>query len=101
MHVTPNASDEMRYKVIKSVHIRVKLLYDRGGTSDRDVTKGLLTPIVDDSEKVSIGEIRKDDLAFRMNAASRKVLRKVLSGFIITEPYMRRCKLEEELDAPE
>ena len=52
-----NASDEMRYKVIKSVHIGVKLLYDHGGTSDQDVTKGLPTPTVDDSEKVSIKKI--------------------------------------------
>ena len=36
---TLNMSDEMRYRVIKSMHIGVKLLYDHRGTSDRDATK--------------------------------------------------------------
>ena len=36
---TSNASDKMRYKVIKSVHIEVELLYDHGGTSDWDATQ--------------------------------------------------------------
>ena len=54
----------MRYKVIKSVHIGVKLLYDHGRTSDQDVTKRLPTPTVDDSGKVNIEKVRKDDLAF-------------------------------------
>ena len=36
-------------RVIKSMHIGVKLLYNHGGTADRDVTKGLLTPTVNDS----------------------------------------------------
>ena len=47
----------MRYRVIKSVHIGVKLLYDQGGTSDRDAIKGLLTPTADDSGKVSVRKI--------------------------------------------
>ena len=46
---TLNASDEMRYGVIKSVHIGVKILYDHGGTTDWDVIKGLPTLTVDDS----------------------------------------------------
>ena len=37
-------------------------------------------------------------MAFLMNATSRKVLRKVLTGFIITEPDMSK---KEEDDAPE
>ena len=60
----------MRYRVIKFVHIGVKLLYNHGRASDWDVTKGLPTPTVDDSVKVSIEKIRKNDLVFRMNAAS-------------------------------
>ena len=47
----------MRYKVIKSMHIGVKLLYDHGGISDQDVRKGLPTPTVDDNGKVSIRKI--------------------------------------------
>ena len=36
---TSNASDEMRYKVIKFMHIGVKLLYDHGRKSDQDAVK--------------------------------------------------------------
>ena len=36
---TSNASDEIRYIIIKSIHVRVKLLYDHRGRSDRDATK--------------------------------------------------------------
>ena len=79
----------MWYRVIKSEHIRVELLYDHEGTSDRDITKRLPTPTVDDSGKVSIGKGKKNDLAFQMNATSRKVLRKVLMGFTIMEPNRR------------
>jgi len=32
-------------------------------------------------------------VALRMNASSTKVLREVLLGFIITEPYKKRCKV--------
>ena len=32
-------------------------------------------------------------MAFRMNASFRKVLRKGLSDFIITEPYVRRSRV--------
>ena len=46
---TSNASDEIRYGVIKSMHIGVKFLNDHRGTTDRDVTKGLPTPTVNDS----------------------------------------------------
>ena len=36
---TLNVSDEMRYRIIKSMHIGVKLLYDHDGTNDRDAIK--------------------------------------------------------------
>ena len=36
---TLNVSKEMSYKIVKSVHVGVKLLYDHGGTSDQDATK--------------------------------------------------------------
>ena len=55
---TSNVSDEMMYRIIKSVHIRVKLLYDNEGTNDRDITKGLPTPTIEDSGKVSIRKIQ-------------------------------------------
>ena len=55
---TSNVSDEMMYRIIKSVHIRVKLLYDNEGTNDQDITKGLTTPTIEDSGKVSIRKIQ-------------------------------------------
>ena len=37
-----------------------------------------------------------------MNALSREVLQKVLTGFIITKPYVRRSGVrKEDADAPE
>ena len=76
------------------MHIGVKLLYDHGETADRDITKGPLILIVNDSGKISIGEVRKNDLAFQMNATSRKVFRKVLTGFIITELNVKGGKVK-------
>ena len=46
------------------MHIVVKFLYDHGETADRDITKGPLSLIVNDSGKISIREVRKNDLAF-------------------------------------
>ena len=36
---TPNASDKMRYRVIESMHIGVKLMYDHGRACDRAATQ--------------------------------------------------------------
>ena len=41
---------------------------------------------MNDRGKVGVGKVRQYDLAFRMNASSRKVLRECLKGIIITEP---------------
>ena len=79
----------MRYKVLESMHIGVELLYNHGGTSGQDVTNGLPTLTVNDSGKVSIEKIRKDDLVFQMNATLRKVLREVRMGLLIIEPNVR------------
>ena len=43
-------------------------------------------PTVNDSGKVGVGEARQNDLEFRMNATSKKVLRECIVGIIITEP---------------
>ena len=76
------------------MHIGVELLYDHGGITDWDITKGLPTSTVNDSGKISVGEVRKNDLAFQMNVTPRKVLQKVLTGFIITEPDMKRGRIK-------
>ena len=46
------------YRMVKSVHIQVKLLYVHEGKSDQDAKQWLPTPIVDDSGKVSIEKVR-------------------------------------------
>ena len=91
---TSNASRKLRYWRIKSMHVGVELPNDHGGTSDRGTTKWLTTPTVDDRGKCSVREIKQNDLAFRMNASSREVLREVLMSFLITEPNIRRCRIK-------
>ena len=48
---------------------------------------------MNDSGKVSVGEVRQNDSTFQMNTSSKKVLREVLSGILITEPNMRISKI--------
>ena len=86
---TSNASEEKRYWPINPVHVGVELLDKHERTGDRDVTQWLPSPTVNDRRKVSVCKIRQNDLAFRMNASSRKVLRKCLKGIIITKLDMR------------
>ena len=62
-------------------------------TCDWDVTQWLPFPIVNDSGKVSVGEVHQDDLAFRMNASLRKVLREGFLGILITEPNRWRSRI--------
>ena len=90
---TSNASKEKRYWPINSVHVGVKLLDKHEKTSDRDVTQWLLSPTVNDSGKVGVGEVCQNDLVFRMNVASRKVLWECLVGINITESKRERGKI--------
>ena len=53
---------------------------------------------MNDSGKVSVGEVRQNDLAFRMNATSGKVLRECLVDIIITEPKRERERGVESED---
>ena len=69
-------------------------------TGDRGVTQWLPFPTVDDSGKVSVGEVRQDDLAFRMNASSGKVLKEVWFGLLIMEPDKKGVG-SKEVDALE
>ena len=48
---------------------------------------------MDDNGNVNVREVRQDDLAFRMNASSREVLKEVQFCLLITEP--------NKMDAPE
>ena len=62
------------------MHVGVELLDKHERTGDRDVTQWLLSPIVNDRGKVGVGKVRQNDLAFRMNASSREVLRNALKA---------------------
>ena len=91
---TSNASEEERYKMVNPMHVRVKILDKHARTCDRDVAQWLPSPTVNDRGKVSVGKVRQNDLAFRMNGSSREVLRKCLKGIIITEPNIRRWRIK-------
>ena len=55
-----------------------------------------MTPIstVNDSGKVGVGEAHQNDLEFRMNATSKKVLQECLVGIIITKPKRERSRIK-------
>ena len=86
-------NEKERYWTINSVHVGVKLLDKQERTCDRDVTQWLPSPTVNDKGKVNVGKVQQNDLAFRMNAKSREVLRECLKGIIITEPNNRRRRI--------
>ena len=90
---TSNASEEERYWMINPMHIGVILLDKHKRTCDRDVTQWLPSPTVNDRGKFSVGKVRQNYLAFRMNASFREVLWKCLKGIIIMEPNIRRWRI--------
>ena len=90
---TSNASEKERYWTINPVHVGVEILDKHERTCDRDVKQWLPSPTVNDRGKVSVGKVRQNDLAFRMNASSGEVLRECLKGIIITEPDSRRRRI--------
>ena len=90
---TLDASEKERYWTIYPVHVGVKFLDQHERTCDQDVTQWLPFPTINDSGKVSVGEVRQYDLAFRMNTSFRKVLQECLMGIIITEPKRERGRI--------
>ena len=90
---TSNTSKEKRYWTINPVHVGVKILDKHERTSDRNVTQWLPFPTVNDSGKVSVDEVRQNDLTFQMNTLIRKVLWECLVGIIITEPKRERSRI--------
>ena len=90
---TSNASEEKRYRTINLVHVGVKLLDKHERTGDRIITQWLPSPTVNNIGKVGVDEVCQNDLAFRMNAVSRKFLRECLVGIIITEPKRDRSRI--------
>ena len=96
---TSNASEDKRYWTINPMHVGVKLLDKHERTGDRDITQWLLSPTVNDRGKVDVSKVRQNDLAFRMNASSRKVLRNCFKGIIITEPDMSQSLIRGQRSA--
>ena len=90
---TSDVSEKESYWTIYPVHVGVKLLDQHERTCDRDVKQWLPFPNVNDRGKVSVGKVRQYDLAFRMNALSRKVLRECLIDIIITKPKRERGRI--------
>ena len=95
---TSNVSKEKRYWTINPVHVGVKHLDKHERTSNQDITQWLLSPTVNDSGKVSVGKVLQNDLAFRMNAASRKVLWECPVGIIITELKREKSRIRRWRD---
>ena len=90
---TSNASEEKRYWMINPMRVGVKFLDKHKRTNDRDITQWLSFPTVNDNGKVSVGEVRQNDLAFQMNTSSRKVLQECLMSIIITESKKERSRI--------
>ena len=83
----------MRYRGIDIVYIGVKLLYKHNGTSQRYLTKRFPAFSLIDTGERSVGKVRQNDMALRMNATFLKVLKEVLLGLPITKPNVKRgCK---------
>ena len=80
--------------MINLVHVGVKILNEHERSGDRDITQWLPSPTMNDKGKVGVGKVRQNDLAFRMNALSREVLRKCLTGIIIMESNIRRWRIK-------
>ena len=96
---TSNASNEMRYWIIESMHVEVKLLDQHRWTSDRGITQWPLSYTIDDSGKVGVKEVRQVDLAFRMNASSRKFSKKSNLAFS-SQNRKEKGVVSAEKDAP-
>ena len=93
---TSNYSNEMRYWIIESMHVEIKLLDQHRWTSDRGITQWPLSYTVDDSGKIGVREVWQDDLVYRMNASSRKVLKEVWFGLLITKPNRERSSVSRK-----
>ena len=85
----------MRYGAVNLVHVGVELLNQHERTSDGLVTKRLPFPTVNNSGKVGVSKMAQDDLAFRMNASSRKFFRKCLVGIIVTKMEREGCMIKK------
>ena len=71
---TSNEHSKQWHRGIDTMYIGVKLLYNHNRTSQRTHIERSPTPSPNDGRERSVGKVRQNDLAFRMNAASLEVL---------------------------
>ena len=83
---------KLRYRGIDIVYIGVKILYKHDETPHGSLKKRFPPPSPNDSREKSVGKIRQDNMALRMNATFLEVLREVLSGLLITKPNVEGSK---------
>ena len=74
------------------MYIGVKILYKHGETPYGSLKKRFPPPSPNDSGERSVGKIRQDNMALRMNATFLEVIREVLSGLLITKPNVEGSK---------
>ena len=87
---TSKCHGKPRYRGIDNVYIGVKLLYKHDGTPQGYLTKRFPAPSSNDRRERSVGKVRQNNMAFRMNATFLKVLKEVLLGLPIMEPNVKR-----------
>ena len=75
-----NKCSKLRYRGINTMHIRVKLMYDHDRTTHGHLTERFPSSIVNDIGQSSIGKVRQNHVALRMNTTFKEVLRKFLMG---------------------
>ena len=72
------------------MYVGVKLLCKHDGTPQGYLTKRFPAPSSNDRRERSVGKVRQNNMAFRMNATFLKVLKEVLLGLPIMEPNVKR-----------
>ena len=89
---TSNERSKLRYRGIDAMYIGVKLLYNHDQTPQWTFTERSPTSGLNDGGERSVSKVQQNDLAFRMNNTSLKVLREVLSGLLIMKSNVKRGK---------
>ena len=88
-----NLCNKLRYRGIETMHVGIELLYDHSGITHWYLTQRFPSSTMNDSGQSSIGKVRQNHAAFRMNITFGEVLREVLTGFLITESNMKRSRI--------
>ena len=89
---TSNERSKLRYRGIDAMYIGVKLLYNHDQTPQWTFTERSPTSGLNDGGERSVSKVQQNDLAFRMNNTSLKVLREVFLGLLIMKSNVKRGK---------